>query len=102
MLSTRPKFVDYLLDMNTGFMRFNFSETVDASTFNFSGVTIQEAFNSTSAHIPSYTLTSGSELSDDGPFLEAILSRQDVNELKWLEIAYEPLRTYQTMQCTLQ
>ena len=86
--------------MNTGFMRFNFSETVDASTFNFSGVTIQEAFNSTPAHIPLYTLTSGSVLSDDGPFLEVILSRQDLNELKRLEIAYEPWRTYLTMEST--
>ena len=98
--STRPRLVDYFLDMNTGFMRFNFSETVDASTFNFSGVTIQEAFNSTPAHIPLYTLTSGSVLSDDGPFLEVILSRQDLNELKRLEIAYEPWRTYLTMEST--
>ena len=39
-------------------------------------------------------------MSDDGPFLEVILSRQDLNELKRLEIAYEPWRTYLTMEST--
>ena len=97
----RPSLDNFDLDMNTGLLTLSFSETVDISTFDITGITIQRV---TSVIEPEdqYTLTdSGIFHNDDnGPVLIYTISNDDLNILKTRGIARQSTVTYLAMTNT--
>ena len=92
--STSPHLRDYYLDMDTGVITFSFSETVNASSIQFPGIILQNQLNITDPGGLFYPLTSGTVLSDNGPVIQLLISRTDLNELKRLEIVRNPRTTW--------
>ncbi len=78
MDTNRPSLTSFYLDMDLGQLRLLFSETVNRTSLNTSGITLQGSPNS----MDLYTLTGGSSTSYDNPELLVQLSVQDTNELK--------------------
>ena len=95
--TTAPRLRDFYLDMDSGNLTLSFSEAVNASSFYFPGVIIQNQANHSQIGGVFYMLTSGTVLSDDGPILELMISRDDLNELKRLEIAHNRVTTWITL-----
>uniref|UniRef100_A0A1X7V1F8 Uncharacterized protein n=1 Tax=Amphimedon queenslandica TaxID=400682 RepID=A0A1X7V1F8_AMPQE len=91
--STAPRLREFWLDMDAGIITFSFSETIDASSYNASGLTLQSVFNITHSY-QAYTFTGGLVTTVDGPILAINITRDDLNELKRLEIARGPYRTF--------
>ena len=91
--SSNPRLRDFWFDMDAGTITFSFSETVNASSFVIGGVTLQSVFNITNPR-QAYTLTEGVVLTKNSPILKVQISNKDVNELKRLEIARGPFKTY--------
>ena len=80
--SSRPYLIQYDLDMNTGRLRLEFSETVDSLSFNPTGITLQPAMVTT-LDADQYTLTEGDLLTiGDEVVLTLQLSEIDLNAIK--------------------
>ncbi len=75
---TAPVLNSWSLDVNSAALTLNFSETMKASTFNPSGITLQDAATSTAA----YTLTNSATASANGATIVVDLSSTDANEIK--------------------
>ena len=75
--ATDPRLLAFDMDMNTGVLTLYFSETVDVSTFDFTGITLQlDSIVTQPVHY--YNLTSSTELLvDDAPTvkIKAIYTR---------------------------
>ena len=72
----------FTLDMNMGILSLTFTDIVNTSTFNPTGIRIQDDLFASPGG--SYTLTKGSFTdSDNGYVVDVTLSRQDLNELKF-------------------
>ena len=72
----------FTLDMNMGILSLTFTDIVNTSTFNPTGIRIQDDLFASPGG--SYTLTEGSFTdSDNGYVVDVTLSRQDLNELKF-------------------
>jgi len=56
--ATQPRLVSYVLDLNTNELILTFSEAVNSTSIDLSGITLQDAANSTAA-TSSYSLTGG-------------------------------------------
>ncbi|KAL5489594.1 hypothetical protein EMCRGX_G018704 [Ephydatia muelleri] len=85
--ATMPQLVMYSLDMNTGTLNFTFSETVNATSLQFSQLTLQRSSNVTWS-LYSYTLTGGSLLSYPyQPMISFAINPTDLNTLKARRIA---------------
>ncbi|XP_062519236.1 uncharacterized protein LOC134194325 [Corticium candelabrum] len=83
----KPRIVNFDLDMNTGHVTLYFLETIDVSSLDFEGVTLQKALN-VSRDNERQTLTNGSLLNvDDSVALRFALTVDDLNEIKRKEIA---------------
>ena len=96
--ATDPMLLAFDIDMNTGILTLFFSETVDISTFNFTGITLQRD-SSVTQPIHSLSLTSGTvSLDDDAPTVRLLLSNDDLNDIKTRQIA----RTESSVWLTLQ
>ena len=95
---TEPRLLAFDMDMNTGVLTLYFSETVDVSTFDFTGITLQ--LDSTVTDTPHYfTLTpSTTSLVGDSPTVPLLISNDDLNVLKTRGIG----RTEGTIWLTLR
>ena len=89
--STDPSLSSYELDLNTGLLALIFSETVRASSFAPSLVTLQSDQFGTEA---SLSLSEGVLLDGDGPILRLQLSIGDLNRLKISTVARAMFSTY--------
>ena len=96
--ANRPNLESFDLDLNTGLLSLSFSETVFASSFSVSGITLQL---DTAVYGPEqhYTLTdTGILLNDDnGPVISYVISNTDLNILKTRGIGRYNTVTYLAM-----
>ena len=93
--TTRPSLRQFDLDMNRGSMTMRFSETMDISTVDFTGFTMQRAWNSTIRH----TLTGGVVLSQTDSTSVAIeFTLDDLNSIKALQVGDSPVTAWLTVE----
>ena len=82
---TRPLLLAFDLDMNTAYLSLYFSETVDVSSFDFTGITLQlDSAVTQPEHF--YTLTAGRYLGDNSPTVIIEITNDDLNVLKTRQI----------------
>ena len=82
--TTSPRLLAFDLDFDSDILTLEFVETVNTSSINFTGITLQPASNSSNT----YTLTGGNLLSlDDSTVVQFELLRVDSDEIKAREIA---------------
>ena len=74
----RPEIIVFSVNLTSEIFSTSFSETVNASSLNFTAFTLQDFFEATT----SYTLTDGQLLSDDGTEIEFMMALEDLNEIK--------------------
>ncbi|KAL5489591.1 hypothetical protein EMCRGX_G018701 [Ephydatia muelleri] len=74
-----PVLMGFDLNLTLNTLTLYFSETVNASSLNVGGITLQAAYTSTGAF---YTLTAGGTQSQDGPVIIILLNTNDVNRIK--------------------
>ena len=88
----RPELISFYLNLNTSQLFLTFSETVDASTVQFSNWTIQNAENHSTEQVH---LLAGSVSTEDATHIIITLSRSDINRLKVIEdLAIDNETTY--------
>jgi len=81
--STPPELVSFNLDLNTGILTLNFSETVDTLTFNVTQFTFQSSEN-VSNSLQMYSLTEPNLLTGDEVVIAQGLLYIDLNTIKSL------------------
>lgn len=74
----RPEVMTFTTDLTSEIVSLTFSETVNASSINFTAFTLQDFFEGTT----SYTLTNGTLLSTDGTVIDFQFALEDLNEIK--------------------
>ena len=78
--TAQPELMEFSLDLNVGVISQTFSETVDASTFDPTSVTLQNAANNPNTF---FTLSVGFQSTgNDQPIQEVTLIREDLNAIK--------------------
>lgn len=83
--TTHPQLESFSLNLNAGSLTLNFSETVNASTLNVSGVVLLNSAGSSSIRLSLMDYPTGSETqSDNGASLIVMLGSTDLNEIKRL------------------
>ena len=83
--STRPSLLAYHLDLDADSLTLTFDESVRAQTINTTGITFQNAQNSSSAN-ESFTLTAASTApTQNSPVITISLGESDLNKLKQLD-----------------
>ena len=93
-----PELLSYHLDMNTGLLHLNFSETVRVATLDPPSFTFQNLNDSSNV---SYTLMNGSSFSINGPEITLIIPTLDLNNIKRIStLATEVEDTYLTIEST--
>ena len=93
--TTRPRLRAFDLDFNSDILTLEFVETVNTSSINFSGITLQADSNSNNT----YTLTGGALLSlADSTIVQFKLTTADSNQVKVQEIALTNRTTWLTLQ----
>ena len=98
MDTVRPTFDGFDLDMNLGQLRLTFSETVNVSSLNVTGITIQA--NSVSLEPDRFTFTTDVTYTNDSdwPIITLIIGNSDLNEIKRLtQIATSNTTTFLTL-----
>ena len=73
-----PRVIVFSANLSSEIVSLTFSETVNASSINFTAFTLQDFFEATT----SYTLTDGTLLSSDGTVIEFEFALEDLNEIK--------------------
>ncbi len=92
--TTRPYLVSYDLDMNADILTLHFFETVDIASINFTGLTLQQASNTTNQ----YTLSNGTLITtQDSTTIELRLTTRDLNAVKSQRIALSRETTWLTL-----
>ena len=81
--STSPALVSFLFDLDTGSLVLTFSETVDVSSMVLTALRLQSYGEGIGS---SYTLTSGTVVSDNDPVVVTFLSFRDINSVKFDEV----------------
>ena len=90
---TNPSLDSFNLNLTTETLELTFDETVDATTFDVTGITLVSTRNATTA--TSYTLKAGSHTLDNSTFITVQLDIDDLNEIKRLrELAVSDDTTY--------
>ena len=90
--STRPVFEGFDLDMNTGLLVLHFSETVNTTSIDFTGITFRQQTGMSS---PQHTLTNGTLAStNNSRDVYILLTNDDLNELKTLNIGRDNSSAY--------
>ena len=93
--TTRPRLFAFDLDLNTNIMTLEFVETVNTSSINFTGISLQQSSNTSNQ----YTLTGGQVLDfADSTIVQFALTRQDLNSIKAQEIALTSQTTWLTLE----
>ena len=78
--TSHPHLVNFDLDMDSGTLYLTFNETVEASSFNVSEITLQDSKTATSNN--TYTITGGVASIEDSTLIELNFSFFDINEIK--------------------
>ena len=92
--TTRPRLLAFDLDLNSNIMTFEFVETVNTSSINFTGITLQQSSNSSNQ----YTLTGGTLLElNDSTIVQFEITLQDLNTIKAQQIALVRSTTWLTI-----
>lgn len=78
---TPPELVSFSLDIGSGVLTLTFSETVDAASFNFSGITLINGQVSTA----SYRLTGGSWSTFPSTVIQVQLTQQDLSAINVMD-----------------
>ena len=95
--TTSPKLRAFDLDFDSDILTLEFVETVNTSSINFSGITLQDNSDTNNT----YTLTGGALLSyADSTVVQFKLLREDANQIKVREIALTSRTTWLTLQRT--
>ena len=82
---TSPLLESFSLDLDSGSITLNFSETLNASTLNVTGIVLLNTASSSSVRLSSLDHPNGSYTgSDNGASLTVILGSTDLNEIKRL------------------
>ena len=90
--TNRPVFIGFDLDMNTGTLILHFSETVNTSSIDFTGITLREQPSPSS---PSHTLTDGTLINTNNSVdVFILLDNADLNALKTLDIGIDNASAY--------
>ena len=76
----RPSLLSFEFDLDSGELSLSFSETVDRSSLQPNGISLQGSTNSSMSDI--YTLSGGVSTSYDNPVIFLTLSQADLNEVK--------------------
>ena len=93
--TTRPRLFAFDLDLDTNIMTLEFVETVNTSSINFTGISLQQSSNTSNQ----YTLTGGVVLDfTDSTIVQFALTRQDLNSIKAQEIALTNRTTWLTLE----
>ena len=88
--TTRPELVAFDLDMDADLLTLTFSETVDASSINYTSITLISAPNSTDK-FGVYTLTGGNSSELDSFIINLIFTKEDSDEIRRLyNVAMSP------------
>ena len=94
----RPFLVGFDLNMDLGHLMLVFSDTVNASSFDPTGITFQSTMNVMAGEMNSHTLTTGSLLNSvDDTELTLVIGNDDLNELKARGIAQDNFTTWLTL-----
>ena len=100
---TPPILNGFSLDLNTEELTLSFSETVNASTLNVSGIVLQSEQSSVLSNGSSYRLISvnTTTTSENGPVIVVDVSREDINAIKYLlDLATTSGNTYLSVDST--
>ena len=90
--TTRPVFTGFDLDTNTGILILHFSETVNTTSIDFTGITFRQQQTLSS---PQHTLTNGTLLStNNSRDVFILLDNDDLNVLKTLDIGRDNSSAY--------
>ena len=81
--SIDPQLGNFSLDLDTGILTLNYTETVDTRMFIAEEITLQSHANISEAE-HYFTLTGGTLLNEDDPFVHLKLTIPDLNEIKRL------------------
>ncbi len=93
--TTLPRLLAFDLDLNSNILTFEFVETVNTSSINFTGITLQQGSNTTNQ----YTLTNGTLLDlADSTVVQFELIRDDLNAIKAQRIALDETTTWLTIE----
>jgi hypothetical protein len=94
---TEPRLLAFDMNMNTGVLTLYFSETVDISTLDVSGITLQlDSVVTQPSHY--FTLTPSTvSLVDDAPTVPLLISNDDLNVMKTRGIGRTPDKTWLTL-----
>ena len=91
--SVDPRLTAFNLDINMGIITLEFSETVNATSLNMTGIGLHSSAQGPSNQ--SIYFTGGSLLHEDGTRLVVNISRNDLNTIKFLtDLANSPETTY--------
>ena len=74
----RPEVIAFTTNLTSEIVSLTFSETVNASSINFTAFTLQDFFSATAT----YTLTDGALLSTDSTIIDFQFALADLNEIK--------------------
>ena len=89
-----PIVVSYDLDLDLGVLSLTFDETVDASTFNVSGLTFNDRV---SRYMAAYSLTSSTHSTENSNEIEVTFSKADLDSITSLtSLATGPSSTFLT------
>ena len=95
--TTSPKLRAFDLDFDSDILTLEFVETVNTSSIDFTGITLQDDSNTNNT----YTLTGGLLLSyADSAIVSFKLLREDANQIKIQEIALTSRTTWLTLENT--
>jgi len=78
---TPPMLISFQIDLNTGLLILNFDEPVNASSINFSAITLQNAQDADNV-TSFYALTNGTVFSMNGLSITINITMEDLNEVK--------------------
>lgn len=84
--TVQPNIVAFDLDFNTGLVSLEFDEVIDTDTFAPIELSFQ---NVRSLLMPQLTLTAGMVISDISSTVDFLMTENDINQLKTLEICIE-------------
>eukprot|EP00118_Oscarella_pearsei_P023606 m.284223 g.284223 ORF g.284223 m.284223 type:complete len:389 (+) comp40677_c0_seq9:23689-24855(+) len=97
--TTRPKLLSFTLNINTGILDLQFSEAVDVTTFNATGITLQNLPNTTHPTLSNTLTTTSLTNSPSGSAIAVKLSAADLNDLKsQIQLATVTNNTFMTME----
>jgi hypothetical protein len=88
--TTDPRVSSFDLNMNAGTLDLHFPETMNASSLDITGLTLQQASDATGDDAHSLSAVSTWDLSTDSTTISITIARADLDELKRKEIGRRP------------